>query len=275
MSRQSHNEDAHGAGAHARGSRYIYAAAGAIALAAVIVMTLALTWPTDPPSRDTPSTQRDTRDDGTAPASGDTEVAQSQARSGQSQNGGKPQFPARLDRLGVSRGDADAPVIVREFSDYQCPFCKRFFPAVQQLVDDYVTSGQVRFVYFDFPLSNAHQHAVAAAQAARCAGRQDQYWAMHDTLFERQDDWSEHNDPLPRFRAYARELGLDAASLARCVREDETLDAVQQSRQLGARIGVRSTPSILVGTQAFSGAITYERLRQAVERELAAREDSA
>jgi len=83
-------------------------------------------------------------------------------------------FPDELDRLGVERGDPDAPLVVREFADYQCPACRSFYPTVKRLIDEYVDAGQVRFVFFDFPL-DMHEHAVPAAEAARCAGRQDAY----------------------------------------------------------------------------------------------------
>jgi protein-disulfide isomerase len=84
-----------------------------------------------------------------------------------------------------ARGSQDAPVTIVEFSDYECPFCGRFFretlPALQT---EYIDSGRVRLVYRDFPL-NSHRHAQKAAEAAKCADGQGHYWAMHDLLFER------------------------------------------------------------------------------------------
>ena len=85
----------------------------------------------------------------------------------QAEQGAAP-FPAELDRFGVSLGDANAPVVVREFADYQCPGCASFAEVVQRLKKEYIEPGKVRLVYFDFPLSQ-HRNAMPAAQAARCA----------------------------------------------------------------------------------------------------------
>ncbi len=103
-------------------------------------------------------------------------------------------FLAALDRYGISVGDANAPVVVREFADYQCPACGRFSDASQRLKEEYVESGQVRFVYFDLPLQQ-HKNAMPAAQAARCAGDQGAYWQMHDELYDMQTEWSGSGDP--------------------------------------------------------------------------------
>jgi len=176
-------------------------------------------------------------------------------------------FPDELDRLGVERGDPDAPLVVREFADYQCPACRSFYPTVKRLIDEYVDAGQVRFVFFDFPL-DMHEHAVPAAEAARCAGRQNAYWAMHDALFENQGDWSEASDPVERFAAYAEQLELDAETLTRCIENGTTREVVMQNRALAGRLGVRSTPSMLIGQTGLSGVASWERVQQTVEAEL-------
>ncbi len=190
---------------------------------------------------------------------------QSATRSG---DDGSWQFPAQYDRLGVSRGSEEAPVVVREFADYQCPACGDFYSTVQRLIADYVESGEVRYVFFDFPLRNVHEHAVVAAQAARCAGRQGHYWPMHELLYERQSDWTNTSDPVARFRAYAGEIGIDTQALATCVDSGETLEAVNQSQRLGQELGVQQTPSVIVGDKAFKGAILYERLRREIDKRL-------
>ncbi len=80
-------------------------------------------------------------------------------------------------------GDPDAPVTIYEFSDYQCPFCQRFYQETKSQLDEtYVDTGKVRFVYKDFPIDQIHAQADKAAEAAECAGEQEQYWAMHDRL---------------------------------------------------------------------------------------------
>jgi len=178
-------------------------------------------------------------------------------------------FPSRVDRLGVQLGDDSAPVVIREFLDYQCPACKHFSPTMKELIhnSDYIDNGQVRVVLFDLPLP-MHDNAMAAAQAARCAARQDSFIAMHDSLFANQSEWAEQSDPIPSFRRYAEEAGLDGERLERCIKEDKTLQVVQQNRQLAQKLGVRSTPTVILNNQVVSGNISYEGLKQRIDQAL-------
>jgi len=105
-------------------------------------------------------------------------------------------------------------------------------------------------------------------QAARCAERQDAYWAMHDALFERQSEWAAEQDPLPLFRRYASELGYDGEAVLACVRARETAVEVQRSLSFALALGVRSTPTLVVGDAARSGAVSWEELEALVEAEL-------
>lgn len=180
-----------------------------------------------------------------------------------------PAFPAAYDRLGVSRGDAEAPVVLREFGDYQCPACRRFYQsAYEPLERDYVEPGKVRLVFFDLPLEGQHRHALAAAQAARCAGRQDDYWAMHEALYGNQPEWSRTGDPLPRFAEYAETAGLDGNALIQCIRDDVTLEAVNASAAVARKLGVPSTPFLVLDSLAIQGAIPYEKLKSLIDERL-------
>lgn len=181
---------------------------------------------------------------------------------------GQQQFPARFDTLGVAKGAEDAPVVVREFADYQCPACRSFFPTAQKIDEEYVQNGQVRYVFFDFPVTSQHPNAMAAAQAARCAGDQDAYWAMHDALFENQREWSGRDDPLPAFRDYARGIGIDADRLVRCVESGTKREVVERNRQFAQALGVSSTPTIVVGNQGIRGAVPWDRIRPVIESKL-------
>ncbi|MCG2581820.1 MAG: DsbA family protein [Marinobacter sp.] len=176
-------------------------------------------------------------------------------------------FPAELDRYGVSVGDADAPVVVREFADYQCPACGRFSEASQQLKEAYVEAGQVRFVYFDLPLQQ-HQNAMPAAQAARCAGDQSAYWPMHDHLFDKQSEWSGSGDPVATFTRYANELGLEERRFRRCMDTELHREAIEQSRKVAMQLKVTSTPTVLVDNVRLTRP-GWGQLSAVVERELA------
>lgn len=175
-------------------------------------------------------------------------------------------FPAGLDQFGVSVGDADAPVVVREFADFQCPACGRFFEASSQLKREYVASGKVRFVFFDLPLQQ-HQNAMPAAMAARCAGDQEDYWGMHDKLFGNQGEWSNSGVATDIFTRYAGELGLDERRFGRCMNTELHREAIENSVDVAKRIRVTSTPTVLVDNIRLSRP-GWGQLSAVVEREL-------
>lgn len=179
---------------------------------------------------------------------------------------GAPPFPAELDRHGVSVGPADAPVVVREFADYQCPGCAVFADSAERLRSEYVDSGKVRFVYFDMPLPQ-HANAVPAALAARCAGDQDAYWRMQELLFDRQGQWQGAQDPKAVFSGYAGELGLQAEPFEQCLRTERHLGAVQRSLQAAQQMRVTSTPTVYVDNVQLTRPGWYQ-LAGVVERHL-------
>lgn len=175
-------------------------------------------------------------------------------------------FPAELDQYGVSFGADDAPVVVREFADYQCPACGRFADASQKLKEQFVDSGKVRFVFFDLPLQQ-HQNAMPAAMAARCAGDQNGYWDMHDQLFDAQTEWSSSGDPVETFSRYAGDLGLDERRFRRCMTTELHREDVEQSRRVAMQLRVSSTPTVLVDNIRLTRP-GWGQLSAVVEREL-------
>lgn len=175
-------------------------------------------------------------------------------------------FPAELDQYGVSVGPEDAPVVVREFADYQCPACGRFAEASQKLKEQYVDSGKVRFVFFDLPLQQ-HQNAMPAAMAARCAGDQNGYWDMHDQLFDAQTEWSSSGDPVETFSRYAGDQGLDERRFRRCMTTELHREEVEQSRRAAMQLRVSSTPTVLVDNIRLTRP-GWGQLSAVVEREL-------
>ncbi|MBO9363898.1 MAG: DsbA family protein [Roseiflexus sp.] len=175
------------------------------------------------------------------------------------------------------KGNADAPVTVTEFSDYQCPGCAYYATILAaQFEQEYVATGKVRFVYHEYPL-NGHINGVPAAIAARCAGEQgaDNYWAMHDYLFTNQRQWSSQPNPQAQFVTYARQIGLDTAAFERCYTSNRFRDAIDQAKASGDALRIPGTPSFAVNGQlvdttgASSVEEIYARMRQAVDRALA------
>lgn len=181
-----------------------------------------------------------------------------------------PSGPVDVDITGsFATGDPEAPVTIVEFSDYQCPFCARHFSqTMPQIEQNYIDEGLVYYVFKDFPLTNIHPQAVLAAEAARCAGDQGEYVAMHDELFAQQEAWSGRDDAAALFADYAAELDLDVEAFTACLESDRHEAAVQADLEQGVELGVRGTPAFFVNGRFLNGAQPYNAFEQAIERAL-------
>jgi protein-disulfide isomerase len=167
-----------------------------------------------------------------------------------------------VDASGPSRGPADAPVTIVEFSDFQCPFCARAEPTVKQLMEAY--PGKIRLVYKDFPLPN-HPLAPDAAEAAHCAGDQGKYWEMHEKLFA-----SNGKLAVADLKGYAKDLGLDQGKFDQCLDSNEKAKLVEAHQKHGEEAGIASTPAFLVNGRLVEGAQPLEAFKKVVDEELAA-----
>ena len=159
------------------------------------------------------------------------------------------------------RGAADAPVTIVEFSDFQCPYCKRAHPAVEQLLTQY--GQKVRFVYRDFPLPN-HPQARPASVAARCAGEQGKYWEYYKDLMET-DGALDAAD----LKARAEKLTLDLAKFEQCAASDKYNAAIDEAEKQGRKLGVSGTPTFFVNGRRLVGVPTFEQLKEVVDDEIA------
>lgn len=167
-------------------------------------------------------------------------------------------------------GDPDAPVTIVDFSDFQCPYSRRHSEqTVPQIVENYVETGQVRYVFKDFPLYSIHPQAQKAAEAAECAGQQEQYWSMHARVFQGQDEWRQETDPVPALKGYAAELGLDTDQFNACLDSDQFAAEVQADVAEGEAVGVNSTPSFFINGRPLSGALPFSEFQRIIEEELA------
>lgn len=141
------------------------------------------------------------------------------------------------------RGRVDAKVTMIEFSDFQCPFCERFFRETLPLIDkDYIQTGKVRMVYRDYPLEGVHQDAQKAAEAAQCAGEQGKYWEMHDKIFANPQTMT-----VADLKKHARALGLSSAQFDTCVDSSQFAEEVKKDLADGQALGVQGTPTFYVG----------------------------
>jgi protein-disulfide isomerase len=161
-------------------------------------------------------------------------------------------------------GSPDAPVVIVEFSDFQCPFCGRLYQnALPQIKEQYIKTGKVKFVYRDFPLSSIHNMAQKAAEASECADEQGQFWAYHDLLFERQQSLSVEN-----FKTWAGELGLNTSQFDECLDSGKYVDEVQKDFRDGQIAGVTGTPGTFINGRLVPGAVPFSTFEAIIEEEL-------
>jgi len=155
--------------------------------------------------------------------------------------------PVSEDRDHI-QGPMNAPVTLVEYGDYECPYCGQAYPIVKQVQEE--LGDDLRFVFRNFPLENMHPHAERAAEAAEAAGAQgaEAFWAMHDYLYEHQDDLTD--DDLMN---YAAELGLDTDRFKQDFETSTFEDRVQDDFQSGIRSGVNGTPTFFINGERFDG----------------------
>jgi len=157
-------------------------------------------------------------------------------------------------------GPAGAPVTIVEFSDYQCPYCHRAQSTMDQVMTRF--AGRVQLIHRDFPL-DGHGQAFPAARAARCAGEQGKFWDYHRSLMTIRGDLSD-TDLVARANAFK----LDPRTFATCLSSDRHDDAIRESVDAGAKMGVNGTPTYFVNGRMLSGARPFEDFRQIIEAEL-------
>ncbi len=165
-----------------------------------------------------------------------------------------------VEPTGPAIGPEDAPITIVEFSDFECPYCRRASDIVKEVRGLY--PDQVRVVYRQFPLEKIHPRARAAAEASLCAADQDRFWAYHDKLFAGR---SLSDDD---FVNYARDLELDVDAFQACVSERVHKDTVDQDLEQGGRAGVTGTPAFFVNGIPLSGARPVESFTEVIDSEL-------
>jgi protein-disulfide isomerase len=172
--------------------------------------------------------------------------------------------PASLESR--SKGSPRAPVTVYEMSDFQCPYCRKFaketFP---QLERSYIKTGKVRWVFINFPLTDIHKHAAAAAQVALCAAKQNRFWEVHDLLFEHQEIWAPLKEAGPFFVSLADSAALSKKALLSCLEEPEALQAVKADAEGAARSGAGSTPTFYIEGGLLEGAVPLNVFEQVLD----------
>ena len=174
------------------------------------------------------------------------------------------------------KGNPDAPVTIVEFSDFQCPFCLRFFQQTLPLIEqNYIDTGKIKFVYKDLPLDSLHPNARAAHIAAECADEQGKFWEYHDALFEKQPQWSNlaSSELQNTLTEFATDMGLQAASFESCMQSPNIADEVNKDTLEAASFGATGTPTFFIGNEKdgfikLVGAQPYAAFQRAIDNQL-------
>ena len=159
-------------------------------------------------------------------------------------------------------GPVDAPITIVEFSDYQCPFCRRWHNEVYEpLLAAY--PGKIRLVYRHFPLASIHPDATSAAEASMCAGEQDAFWPFHEKLFS--------SETLGNriYIQYAQDLSLNMNKFESCMNDRKYQQVVDDDVNFAVDLGIRSTPTFFINGLAVVGAQPLDVFQQVIDKELA------
>jgi protein-disulfide isomerase len=173
-----------------------------------------------------------------------------------------PRFPMTNGGRPVL-GPKDAPIEMIEFSDFQCPFCQRANPTVEQVLKTY--GAQIRFSYRHYPLPN-HPNARQAAEAAACAEEQGKFWEYHDRLFANSSKLTD-----PDLKAHAAAIGLNTAQFNTCVDTHKHKSDVDADIAAADAVGVNGTPAFFINGRSIDGAQSFDVFKKIIDEELAAK----
>jgi len=193
-----------------------------------------------------------------------------------------PTVTATFDSSDPVDGNANAPVTIIEFSDFQCPFCSAVVgvnnsvsqaltqrdptwqPPIPNIINNYVKTGKAKLVFRQFPLTSLHPYAEKAAEAALCANAQGKFWEYHDELFNHQDALD-----VASLKQYAANLKLDTAKFNTCLDNGAMASAVAKDESEGQSYGVSGTPDFFINGAQITGAQSFSVFKQAIDQALA------
>jgi protein-disulfide isomerase len=167
-------------------------------------------------------------------------------------------------------GNKNAKVLVVEFSDFQCPFCEKYFTEThKQLKEAYIDTNKIAFAYRHYPLTS-HNLAQMAGEASECANEQNKFWEYHDLLFNKQETWSQlTTETAPAtFTEYAGELELNTEQFQNCLTTGKDKQLVISDMEDGNKAQVDGTPTFFVNGKRIIGAVPFSELQKAIEEEL-------
>jgi len=168
---------------------------------------------------------------------------------------------------GNSLGEPNAPVVIEEFSDFQCSHCRTFHQNMGvQIIEQYVETGQVRFIFRNFVIIG--NESLAAANGSMCAAEQGRFWEYADILFANQSGHDAGAFSDRRLEAFAENINLDTNLFRSCMRENRYQDQIQQDYQVGVSQGINSTPSFIINGKLVTGALPFSEFQTEIEAAL-------
>ncbi len=164
------------------------------------------------------------------------------------------------------KGNANAPITMLEFSDFQCPFCARFATGVERQIEEaFVKTGIVRFGYQHFAFLG--EESGWAAEASECAGEQNKFWEYHDLLFARHGGENLGAFAKDKLKGFAIELKLDVTKFNTCLDSGKFAAEIQSQGEFLGSLGIQSTPTFLINRQVVPGALPFEEFKKVIEAE--------
>ena len=171
-----------------------------------------------------------------------------------------------------TQGEAGAPIVVYEVSDFQCPFCRQFWAeTLPHLETEYIRTGKMRLTFINFPIAQLHPNAEAAHELAMCGAQQGKFWPLHDLLYSHQRDWAGLRDPQAYFRGLADSVGMNQDSLKSCVASGHVRQLIAAEARASYQAGVQSTPSFIIQGVLLAGTAPIEAFRPILDSMYAAR----
>lgn len=172
-------------------------------------------------------------------------------------------LPPGIAQAGQVRGNATAPVTIEEWADFQCPACARFARSTEpQIVTSYIATGKVRYVFHNMAFLG--QESNWAAEAASCAAEQGKFWEYHDKLFASQAGENRGAFSKENLKRFGNDLGL-GPSFATCFDSGKYAQSVRSETNQGQTAGVDQTPTLFVNGRKYTGALSYQQLRDIIE----------
>jgi protein-disulfide isomerase len=164
-------------------------------------------------------------------------------------------------------GEAKKGVTLVEYGDFECSACAQYYPLIKQVKEKY--GDDIAFQFRHFPLTQIHQHAMAAHRAAEAAGRQDKFWEMHDLLFEQQKTWAQSSDPKIIFEDYAAQLGLNVEQFKEDYKSADVAGVINADVAEGNKLGVKSTPAFFLNGKKIENPSSLDEFSKVIDQAIA------